>query len=157
MTSQIQFLHSYHKYQSCNINYIICNIHTPCPQKKYHFCILAITTSNLHQIQKGRSVLKFARSEDFKTDLTFDIWPSRSWKNWGQRHQGPFSFFAWICKVLSIFSSCNHSFGLSKHHFDILLYFLWYFHHKWPSFYPKKCYRYWFFSILCWNYSEKWL
>ena len=49
-------------------------------KKKYHFCILAITTSNLHQIQKGRSVLKSARSEDFKTDLTFDIWPSRSLK-----------------------------------------------------------------------------
>ena len=40
--------------------------------------ILAITTSNLHQIEKGRSVLKSAGSEDFKTDLTFDIWPSRS-------------------------------------------------------------------------------
>ena len=108
---------------------------TPCPQKKYHFSILAITTSNLHQIQKGRSVLKSASSEDFKTDLTFDIWTSRSWKNWGQRHQGSFSFFTWICKVLSSFSSCNHSSGLSKHQFDILLYFLWYFPHKWPNFY----------------------
>ena len=42
------------------------------------FVLLAITTSNLHQIQKVRSVLKSAGSKDFKTDLTFDIWPSRS-------------------------------------------------------------------------------
>ena len=82
--------------------------------------------------------MKSSCSEDFKADLTFDIWPSRSWKNWGQRHQGSFSFFTWICKVLSIFSSCNHSSGLSKHQFDILLYFLWYFPHKWPSFYQKN-------------------
>ena len=44
----------------------------------FEILFLAITTSNLHQIQKVRSVLKSARSEDFKTDLTFDIWPSRS-------------------------------------------------------------------------------
>ena len=37
------------------------------------FSFLAITTSNLHQIQKVRSVLKSACSEDFKTVLTFDI------------------------------------------------------------------------------------
>jgi len=30
-----------------------------------------ITPSNLHQIQKGRSILKSARSEDFKTVLDF--------------------------------------------------------------------------------------
>ena len=46
------------------------------------FRFLAITTSNLHQIQKVRSVLKSAGSEDFKTVLTFDIWPNRSWENW---------------------------------------------------------------------------
>ena len=44
----------------------------------FEILFLAITTSNLHQIQKVGSVLKSARSEDFKTDLTFDIWPSRS-------------------------------------------------------------------------------
>ena len=31
----------------------------------------------------SKSKVSFARSEDFKTDLTFDIWPSRSWENWG--------------------------------------------------------------------------
>ena len=36
-------------------------------------CFLATTTSNIHQIQKVRSVLKSACSEDFKTVLTFDI------------------------------------------------------------------------------------
>ena len=34
------------------------------------FCFLAITTSNLHQIQKVRSDLKSAGSENFKTNLT---------------------------------------------------------------------------------------
>ena len=51
---------------------------TGCPKKNLPVCFLAITTSNLHQIQKGRSVLKSACSEDFKTDPTFDIWPTRS-------------------------------------------------------------------------------
>ena len=32
-------------------------------------------------ILQERSVLKSARYEDFKTDLTFDIWQSRSWEN----------------------------------------------------------------------------
>ena len=35
--------------------------------------------------------MKSAHSEDFKTDLTFDIWPSRIWKNWGQT-RGHFHF-----------------------------------------------------------------
>ena len=39
----------------------------------FEILFLAITTSNLHQIQKVRSVLKSACSEDFKTVLTFDI------------------------------------------------------------------------------------
>ena len=37
----------------------------------------------LDQIQKVRSVLKSAGSGDFKTVLTFDILPSRSWDIWG--------------------------------------------------------------------------
>ena len=40
--------------------------------------VLATTTSNLHQIQKGRTVLKSAGSEDFKTVLDFENLPSRS-------------------------------------------------------------------------------
>ena len=86
-------------------------------QNFFIFCFLAISTSNLHQIQKVRSVLKSAGSEDFKTDLTFDIWPSRSWENWGQRHQGSFSVFTFLCKdffpVLAVriseinLTSCN--------------------------------------------------
>ena len=51
---------------------------TGCPRKNFPVCFLAITTSNLHQIQKGRSVLKSAGPEDFKTDLDFQFWPSRS-------------------------------------------------------------------------------
>ena len=73
------------------------------PKKNLPVCFLAITTSNLHQIQKGRSVLKSARSEDFKTDLTFDFWPSWSWKNWGQRHQGSFSVFTFSGNLKSFF------------------------------------------------------
>ena len=46
--------------------------------KKVPSLFLSISPSNLHQIQKGRSVLKSARPEDFNTDLTFDIWTSRS-------------------------------------------------------------------------------
>ena len=44
----------------------------------FEILFLAITTSNLHQIQKVRTVLKSARSEDFKNVPTFDIWPSRN-------------------------------------------------------------------------------
>ena len=40
--------------------------------KKFQVCILAITTSNLHQIQKVRLVSKSACSQLFKTVLTFD-------------------------------------------------------------------------------------
>ena len=76
---------------------------TPCPQKKYTVCILAITSSNLDQIQKVRWVLKSARSQLFKTVLTFEIWPSRSWENWGQRHQGSFSVFTFLCNFKPFF------------------------------------------------------
>ena len=51
---------------------------TPCPQKNLDFRFLSISPSNLHQIQKVRSVLKSARPEDFKTVLDFQFWPSRS-------------------------------------------------------------------------------
>ena len=57
-------------------------IHTPCPQKNSSVCILAITSSNLNQIQKVRSVLNSAWLQLFKTVLTFDIMPSKSWENW---------------------------------------------------------------------------
>ena len=60
------------------VGYQQSSVHTPCPQKKFPVCNLAITTSNFHQIQKVRSVLKTTGSENFKTVLTFDIWPSRS-------------------------------------------------------------------------------
>ena len=51
---------------------------TPCPQKNLTVCFLAISQLLLGQIQKVRSVLKSACSDNFKTVLTFDIWPSRS-------------------------------------------------------------------------------
>ena len=56
---------------------------TPCPQKKFEVCFLAISQLLLGQIQKVRSVLKTTGSENFKTVLTFEIWPSWSWDNWG--------------------------------------------------------------------------
>ena len=51
---------------------------TPCPQKKFKVCFLAISQLKLGKIQKVRSVLKTTGSENFKTVLTFEIWPSRS-------------------------------------------------------------------------------
>ena len=46
---------------------------TTCPQKNLTVCFLALSQLLLRQIQKVRSVLKSAGSEDFKTVLTFDI------------------------------------------------------------------------------------
>jgi len=55
---------------------ITCNItFKGCFSEFVFFVLLAITTSNIHQIQKVGSVLESAGSEDFKTDFTFDIWP----------------------------------------------------------------------------------
>ena len=51
---------------------------TVCPQKKFKVCFLAISQLLLGQIQKVRSVLKTTGSENFKTVLTFEIWPSNS-------------------------------------------------------------------------------
>ena len=56
---------------------------TPCPQKKLEVCFLAISQLLLGQIQKVRSVLKTTGSENLKTVLTFEIWPSRGWDTWG--------------------------------------------------------------------------
>ena len=50
--------------------------YTLCPPKNFTVCILAITTWNLHQIVKVRSVSKSACSQLFKTVLTFYFWPS---------------------------------------------------------------------------------
>ena len=49
--------------------------------QNFFFCFLTITTSNLHQIQKVRSVFKSAGSKDFKTVPTFDDGPSGSCEN----------------------------------------------------------------------------
>ena len=54
--------------------------------------------SNLHQIQKGRSVLKSACSEDFKTVLDFQFWPSRSLDIGVRTHQGSFSVFTFFAR-----------------------------------------------------------
>ena len=51
---------------------------TPCPQKNLTVCFLAIFQLLLGQFQKVRSPLKSAGSEDIKTVLNFDIWPTRS-------------------------------------------------------------------------------
>ena len=49
-----------------------------CPQKNSTIYFLAISQLLLGQIQKVRSVLKTTGYENFKTVLTFDVWPSRS-------------------------------------------------------------------------------
>ena len=51
--------------------------------KKSSVCFLAMSQLKFVQIQKVRSVLKTTGSENFKTVLTFEIWPHRSWDNWG--------------------------------------------------------------------------
>ena len=102
-----------------------------CNRKFLFLLFLAISSSNLHQIQKVRSVLKSARCQLFKTVLTFDFWPSRSWDIGARTYQGSFLFFTWIWRRLFSFSICNHSSGLSKPQFDILYYFLWHCQHKW--------------------------
>ena len=40
--------------------------------QNFFFVFLAITNSNVHQIQKARTILKSAGSKDFKTVPTFD-------------------------------------------------------------------------------------
>ena len=120
------------------LSFVLSN-YTGCPQKNTTVCFLLISPSNLHQIQKGRSVLKSARSEDFKTVLDFQFWPSRSWDIGVRIQQGVisnFSIFAWIYKKLSSFSSFDLSSGLSKPQFDISHYFLFcnIFHTEHPTF-----------------------
>ena len=53
--------------------------HTPCPQKKVSLLYFGNYLKSSPN-SKRMVILKSARSEDFKTDLTFDIWPSRSLK-----------------------------------------------------------------------------
>ena len=129
---------------------------TPCPQKNYTVCFMAITPSNLHQIQKGRSVLKSARSEDFKTVLDFQFWPSRSWDIGDRRHQGSFSFFSFFARnctdlagLITLLDSQNLNLTYQIIFCDI-------FHTNDPTF-NKKNNKKWFLKILCWNYTEKWL
>ena len=62
-----------------HIQIVIHRVH----KKTRKFVFLPMSLLLLGQIQKVlRSVLKSAHSEDFKTVLTFDFWPSRSWDNW---------------------------------------------------------------------------
>ena len=136
--------------------FIFPSIHTPCPQKKYTVCILAITSSNLDQIQKVRWVLKSARSQLFKTVLTFEIWPSRSWENWGQRHQGSFSVFTFFARnytdlacLITLLDSQNLNLTSQIIFCDIFNTYV-------PTFNKKKIKK-WFLKFLCWNYTEKWL
>ena len=58
--------------------YYVLFVYTLCPQKNFTVCFLAISQLLLGQIQKVRSVLKTTGSKNFKTVLTFEIWPSRS-------------------------------------------------------------------------------
>ena len=66
------------------------------PENFFFLLFLAISSSNLHQIQKVRPVLKSACCQLFKTGLTFDFWPSRSWDIGARTYQGSFLFFTWI-------------------------------------------------------------
>ena len=65
------------------IHWNVTSEYIPCPQKNLEVRFLAISQLLIGQIPKVWSVLKSACSEDFKTLLTFDIWPSRSWDNGG--------------------------------------------------------------------------
>ena len=56
---------------------IVCRNYTV-STKKLGSLFFAISQLLLGQIQKVRSVLKNAGSENFKTVFSFDIWPSRS-------------------------------------------------------------------------------
>ena len=69
----------------------------------FFFLFLAISSSNLHEIQKVRSVLKSACSQLFKTVLTFEFWPSRSWDIGARTHQGSFSFCTFSINFIVLF------------------------------------------------------
>ena len=78
------------------------NLNTLCPQKNARVGFWSISPSNLHQILKVRSVLKSADSENFKTVLDFEFWPTWSWDIGARTHQWSFSFLTWIWKVLTV-------------------------------------------------------
>ena len=125
-------------------------------KKKYPVCFLAITPSNLHQIQKGRSVLKSARSEDFKTVLDFQFWPSRSWDIGVRTHQGSFSVFTFFARnytdlacLITLLDSQNLNLTSQIIFCDIFNTYV-------PTFNRKKIKKL-FLKFLCWNYTEKWL
>ena len=90
----IWFIGSLSYQSSCSLAAHIYTVST----KNYTVCFLAITPSNLHQIQKVRSVLKSARFEDFKTVLDFQFWPSRSWDIGVRTHQGSFLVFTFFAR-----------------------------------------------------------
>ena len=117
-------------------------LYTGCPQKKFPVCFLAITPSNLHKIQKGRSVLKSARSEDFKTVLDFQFWPSRSWDIGVRTHQGSFSVFTFFARnytdsagLITLLDSHNLNLTYETIFFDI-------FHTNDPTFNKKSKKKY---------------
>ena len=85
--------------------------------KKLGSLFLAISQLLLGQIQKVRSDLKSAGSENFKTVLTFDIWQSRSWVNWGVIFC--FHIKMKIFPVLAVMITCLH-FWNSIWHYAIL-------------------------------------
>ena len=125
-------------------------MNTGCPQKKYTVCFLAITPSNLHQIQKGRSVLKSAPSEDFKTVLDFQFSPSRSWDIGVRTHQRSFSLFTFFARnktdlagLITLLDSQNLNLRSQIIFCDIF--------HLNDQLLTKK----WFLKTICWNYTEK--
>ena len=59
-------------------------------KKSRPFCFSPIFPSNLAQISKSGTVLKYARSQLSITVPDFEIWTTISWENWEKRHWGCF-------------------------------------------------------------------
>ena len=78
--------------------------------------------------------MKSAGSEDFKTDLTFDIWPTGIWDIGSRTHQGSFSFFTWIWKVSAVVTNLL---DLQNLNLKSSITFSDIFHTNYPGFNPK--------------------
>ena len=97
---------------------------TMCPKNRLKFDFGNVSASSWLNWQCKVS-FKSKCSENSKTLLTFDIWPSTSQDNWGKNHHGSFSVlhFTFLCMILSCLAVMI-----------ILQYYLWYFQHNWASF-----------------------
>ena len=68
--------------------------------------------------------MKSARSEDFKTVLDFQFWPSRSWDIGVRTHQGSFSVFTLLGNFKSYFCVISTK-NFLKYFFNIFFVEIW--------------------------------